>query len=186
MRSGRFAYALALATVSLGLTGCGSAKTPTATPSVTPTATPWVVVQSGNATPSPGGTYFTGTPPPALPSVSFLPTSSACANGWPDTGLVLIPMVVTPITGGFKVEWPSSYGSYYRIAAVPQGVVVGPQPTPSWKTVTAGSGCTVTATITGLTSGAPYIVWLDAPDTPRDVDGSRSLYSGKSGVVNPL
>jgi hypothetical protein len=49
-----------------------------------------------------------------------------------------------------------------------------------------GAGCTTTATITGLTSGAAYIIWLDAPDTPRRADGSRSLYSGKSGVVKPL
>ena len=32
-----------------------------------------------------------------------------------------------------------------------------------WQTVNAGSGCTVSTTITGLTSGAPYIIWLDAP-----------------------
>jgi hypothetical protein len=118
--------------------------------------------------------------------VSFLATSSACAIGWPDTGLVLIPMVVTPVSGGFKVEWPSAYGSYYRITAVPQGLVTGAQPEPTWRTVNAGAGCSVSTTITGLTSGAPYIIWLDAPDTPRDLTGSRSLYSGKSGVVKPL
>jgi len=44
----------------------------------------------------------------------------------------------------------------------------------------------VSTTLTGLTSGAPYIIWLDAPGTPRRADGSRSLYSGKSGVVKPL
>ena len=186
MRSGRYAYALALGSLSLALSGCLGTKTPTASPSETPTRTPWVVVQSGQPTPSPTGSRFTGTPPPGLPSVSFLSTSSACTIGWPDTGQVLIPMIVTPITAGFKIEWPSAYGSYYRITAVPQGLVPGPQPTPSWQTVKAASGCTTAATITGLTSGAPYIIWLDAPGTPRDIDGSRSLYSGKSGVVHPL
>jgi hypothetical protein len=43
----------------------------------------------------------------------------------------------------------------------------------------------VSATITGLTSGAAYIVWLDAPNTGRERDGTRHLYSGRSGVVYP-
>ncbi|MCU7729712.1 hypothetical protein ODJ79_38850 [Actinoplanes sp. KI2] len=181
------AFVLALAALPFGLTACGSGSTTTATgtATVTPTPTngPWVRYQSGNPTAPPGGSYFTGTPPPALPSVSFLSMGSGCAVDWPDTGQVFIPMNITPITGGFKVEWPSAYGSYYRLAAVRQLVVAGPQPSPSWQTVPAGTGCTTTATITGLTSGAPYIVWLDAPDTPRRIDGSRSLYSGRSGVL---
>ena len=53
------------------------------------------------------------------------------------------------------------------------------------QTVSTGSQCTGSATISGLQSGKPYVVWLDAPDTPRRTDGSRSLYSGRSGVVRP-
>jgi hypothetical protein len=180
------AFALALAALPLGLAGCGSTPTPTASPSPTPTSGPWVLYQSGSPTPTPRGSWFNGTPPPGLPSVSFLSTSSACAIGWPDSGQVLIPMNITPVSGGFKVEWPSAYGSYYRITAVPQALVAGPQPEPTWQTVTKGSGCTTSATISGLTSGAAYIIWLDAPDTPRQADGTRSLYSGKSGVAKPL
>jgi hypothetical protein len=177
------AFVLALAALPLGTAGCGGSPTPTAASSPTPTSGPWVLFQSGSATPAPLGSYFTGTPPAALPSVTFLSASSECAFGWPDVGQVLIPMNITPIGGGFKAEWPSAYGSYYRIAAVPQGVVAGPQPTPAWQTVPRGPGCTTSATITGLTSGKPYIIWLDAPDTPRRIDGSRSLYHGKSGVL---
>ena len=180
-------FALALAALPLCLTGCGGTPTPTASSSPTPTSGPWVLFDSGSPTPSAGGTWYTGSRPAGLPPVSFLPTASAsCAIGWPDSGQVLIPMNITPVAGGFKIEWPSAYGSYYRITAVPQGLVAGPQPEPSWQTVNAGTGCTVSTTLTGLTSGAPYIIWLDAPDTPRDVDGTRSLYSGKSGVVKPL
>jgi hypothetical protein len=146
-----------------------------------------VLFESGSPTPSARGSWYTGSRPAGLPPVSFLPTDSAsCTIGWPDSGQVLIPMNITPVAGGFKVEWPSAYGSSYRITAVPQGLVAGPQPEPSWQTVKAGAGCTVSTTIKGLKPGAPYIIWLDAPDTPRDVDGSRSLYSGKSGVVKPL
>ncbi|WP_030440650.1 hypothetical protein [Actinoplanes subtropicus] len=181
------AFVLALAALPVGLAGCGSAPMPSATSSPTPTRGPWVLFQSGSPTSTPVGPFYSGTRPAGLPSVSFLSTSSAgCAIGWPDSGEVLIPMNITPITGGFKVEWPSAYGSYYRITAVLQGLVAGAQPAPSWQTVPAGAGCTTTTTITGLTTGAPYIIWLDAPDTPRRADGSRSLYSGKSGVVKPL
>jgi len=189
MRVGGCALAVA-ALVLLG--GCGSgAGGGSASASVTPgpqaNGRPWIRVQSGSATPTAGASIFTGTPPPALPSVSFLPTSSACAIGWPnDVGQVLIPLVVTPIAGGFKVEWPPSYGSRYRLTAILQTLVSGAQPTPSWKTVTTGGGCTASATITGLKSGEPYIVWLDAPDTPRNVVNARSLYTGRSGVVRPL
>ncbi|WP_203820292.1 hypothetical protein [Paractinoplanes ferrugineus] len=169
------------------LSGCGAGPAkPAASGSPTATLAPWVRVTSGSPTAVPS-TASTFAPKSALPKVSFLPTSSACAIPWPDNvGQVLIPMVITPISRGFTVQWPAKYGSYYRITAVPQELVVGPQPEPSWQSVQAGDNCTVSATISGLTSGAPYIIWLDAPATPRDAVGSRSLYSGKSGVVKPL
>jgi hypothetical protein len=179
--------ALSGALLALALGGCGGGS-PTATASPSPNATtgPWVLFNSGSPTTTPGRNS-TFSPRSGLPPVSFLPTSSACAIAWPDNvGQVLIPMVITPIARGFTVQWPAKYGSYYRITAVPQDLVVGPQPEPSWQTVQAGGNCTVSATITGLTSGAAYIIWLDAPDTPRDAEGARSLYSGKSGVVKPL
>jgi hypothetical protein len=134
--------------------------------------------------PSTGGSYRHG-----LPAVSFLPTSSGCGVGWPDSGLVLIPMIVTPQKGALKVQWPADYGSTYRLTAVDQRLVAGPQPTPSWQTVHAATGgcpSTMTATITGLTAGVPYIVWLDAPNPPRGLDGTTGLRSGKSGIVTPL
>jgi hypothetical protein len=183
-RIGKFALGLAVAALAVG--GCSGAAKPTASPSPTPTSGPWVLFASGSPTTTPG-TNSTFSPKSVLPPVSFLPTSPGCATAWPDdVGMVLIPIVVTPISGGFTVQWPSKYGSYYRITAVEQLVDAGAQPEPSWQTVQAGGNCTVSATITGLTSGAPYIVWLDAPDTPRDVNGARSLYSGRSRVVKPL
>jgi hypothetical protein len=169
------------------LTGCG-AGSPAPEASAEPQAAekPWVVVEPGN--PSASATVKKGgSPRPGLPPVSYLPTASAgCTVPWPQDDRVLIPMVVTPIAGGFKVQWPASYGQTYRLTAVHQGLVAGAQPEPTWQTVQAGTNCTVSATITGLISGDPYIVWLDAPTTPRHLDGSRSLYSGKTGVVHPL
>ena len=69
---------------------------------------------------------------------------------------------------------------------MPQPLRAGPQPAYQWQNIAPGSGCTMTATIAGLTSGKPYIVWLDAPNTGYERDGSRHPYSGRSGVVYPL
>src|SRR5689334_16717969 len=86
---------------------------PSTEPSPAPVAVtqePWVVVAPGKATPGPG-VKKGGSPRPGLPPVSFLPTGTAgCTVPWPQSGLVLIPMVVTPVAGGFKVDWPASYG----------------------------------------------------------------------------
>lgn len=178
---------LGLAVLPFLLGACGDASSPSAGASPAPApGDAWVNVEPGNATSSPV-TKRTGTFPPALPPVSFLPTSEQCALAWnSDVGQVLIPLVVTPAARSLKVEWPARYGSVYRVAAVPQEIVSGAQPEPVWKTVNTGGGCTGSATISGLKPGAAYIVWLDAPGTPRGPDNSRSLYSGRSAVVKPL
>jgi hypothetical protein len=116
--------------------------------------------------------------------VSFLPVAPGCARTR-TVDPVLIPMTVEPGAGSLTVSWPRQYDSGYRITAVPQPLVSGEQPVHTWQTVPAGTGCTVTATITGLTSGKPYVVWLDAPDTGHQRDGTRHPYSGKSGIVYP-
>ena len=178
--------ALALAALPMVLGGCAGTGTPTtstSTPATPPM--PWVVVATGSATPSPTPSVRRSLPPSALPLLT-MPAASACPIAWPVHQQVLIPMMVTPGKASLKVQWPAWYGPNYRVAAVDQRLVSGTQPPPTWVNVTAGPGCTVTATLTGLISGNAYIVWLDAPDTPRNLDGSRSLYSGKSGVVRPL
>jgi len=179
---------LALAALPMVLGGCGGMVTPTASSSGSAPASPampWVIVATGSATPSPTPSISLSLPASGLPWTS-MPAASACAIAWPENEQVLIPMIVTPAKASLKVQWPAWYGPDYRVAAVDQRLVSGTQPPPTWVSVTAGTGCTVTATLTGLISGNPYIVWLDAPNTPRNLDGSRSLYSGKSGVVTPL
>jgi len=170
------------------LTGCGGGSaTPnaSATPGPAANGEPWVVVETGKAVAS-TPVWFTGSPPPGLPPVSYLPTTSpACEAQWPQQDAVLIPMQLTVGTGSIAVQWPNRYGNTYRVTAVPQDLVSGPQPEPNWKTITTGAECTASTTITGLDSGRAYIVWLDAPDTPRKLDGSRDLYSGKSGILIP-
>ncbi|MEV6306173.1 hypothetical protein AB0M02_42645 [Actinoplanes sp. NPDC051861] len=187
MRRTSIAIAMALLSVSLG--GCaalGLGDTPgDATADQAAAGESWIRVEEGRATPSPTPSRGKSPSPSADPTLSAPAPDPSCTRLWPRTDPVLIPVVVTAGAGSLKVEWPRQYDSGYRVTAVPQALVYGKQPEPVWQTVAAGTGCTVTATITGLTPGAAYIVWLDAPDTGYERDGTRHLYSGRSGVVYP-
>ena len=179
--------AITLATASLALGGCaalGLGGKAGETSAAAEKGTPWIQVDQGKATPSPAET--TGRPA-ATPTVSLSAPAPdpSCTRIWPRTEPVMIPVEVTPGAGSLTVEWPTGYGPDYRVTAVPQELVTGPQPEPSWQQVPAGTGCSMRTTLTGLLPGAPYIVWLDAPDTGRERDGTRHLYSGRSGVVYP-
>jgi hypothetical protein len=179
--------ALAVSASVLLLTGCGGSgggAGSSASASASPAA-PWLIYNSGNPSPSATPAISLSPSPTGLPWIP-LPSVTPCAIAWPTDEQVLIPLMVTPGVRSLTVRWPSSYGPNYRVAAVNQKLVSGAQPPPTWVNVAAGTGCTVTVTLTGLISGNPYVVWLDAPNTPRKLDNSRSLYSGRSGVVKPL
>jgi hypothetical protein len=170
---------------ALMLGGCdtpGSGRTSAPSPSP---AEPWLRYAGGGpgarTSPTPAWTRT----PATLPWTP-LPSVPPCDIDWPADERVFIPMIVTPGAGSLTVRWPSRYGPTYRVAAVDQKLVTGTQPPPAWLTVGAGPGCTTTATLTGLIPGNPYVVWLDAPDTPRGRDNSRSFYSGRSAIVRPL
>jgi hypothetical protein len=169
---------------ALGL-GPKATPAPSASPSASgpPGGPGWLVLVSGSATPSPSPS--SGTRVPALPPVSFLPVAPNCEST-SRIDQVLIPLTVTPAKGSLVVTWARQFSSNYRITAVPQPLVVGNQPANPWQNVGPAAGCTVTATIRGLTPGKPYIVWLDAPNSGHERDGTRHPYSGRSGVVYPL
>lgn len=143
----------------------------------------WVEVEPGRPTPSPA-VVRRAAPASAAPSTAPPAAAPECADR--PVGQVVIPVAVASGAGRFTVTWPR-YGSSsaYRIAAVPQELLNGEQPPVDWKPVAGGSGCTVTGTITGLSPGEPYVVWLDAPGTGHRRDGSRNPYSGASRVVYP-
>ncbi|MFC7529555.1 hypothetical protein [Actinoplanes sp. GCM10030250] len=186
MRHSRIA--ITLAAVSLSLGGCaalGLGETPGDSSAASTAGEPWMLVEAGKATPSPAPSRGRSLTPSPDPSLSAPALDPACTRIWPRTESAFIPIEVTPGAGTLKVEWPAQFDSNYRLAAVPQALISGKQPEPVWQSVAAGSGCSVTATITGLTSGKAYIVWLDAPNTGRERDGTRHLYSGRSGVVYP-
>lgn len=188
----RIAFGLTALIVPLALGGCGAlGLNGTMVPNTSTSTAPgpvgdagWVVTVTGSATPKPSPSYGTGSPSPALPPVSFLPVDPECATNWA-VDPVLIPMRITPGTGSLTVTWPHRYDSTYRITAVPQRLVSGSQPAPTWRNVAAGSGCTVTTKITGLKSGDPYVVRLDTSDSGFMRDGTRHPYSGESAVVYP-
>ncbi|MEV6347036.1 hypothetical protein [Actinoplanes sp. NPDC051851] len=177
--------AITLLGLSLVAGGCSSGSgTPSSTASPT-TGSTWSVIAQGSATPSPTPSMVSGLPAAAV-SASLPSASPTCSTQvfTRDTS-VMIALKVTVGTGSVKVEWPTQYDSDYRVAAVPQQLVSGAQPEPAWKSVAAGTGCTVSATLTGLTAGAPYIVWLEALHSGYELDGTRHLYSGRSGVIYP-
>jgi hypothetical protein len=183
---------LVLTVLPFALSGCAAfgLDSTTGTPGST-TGTPgpvsgagWLVNEDGAATPSPTPSR------PGYPAATATPTSSvnSASAGCGITqriGDVLIPVAVTPGSGSLTVTWPRQGGSNYRVVAIPQNLVSGNQPAEAWQSVAPATDCAVSTTIRGLTSGTPYVVWLDAPNTGHEVDGTRHLYSGRSGVVFP-
>ncbi len=146
----------------------------------------WIVVAQGKPTPPPPVTVGS-TPPTPLPTLKPIPTDTSCAFTWL-AGQVLIPVTVTVGSNSIDVSWPrvgSPAPTTYRVAAVPQDLVAGAQPPTEWKTVQATSGCSAKTQIGNLTSGAPYVVWLDAPDSGYQIDGTPRPRSGRSSVVYP-
>jgi hypothetical protein len=175
---------LALTVLPLVLGGCGALGLSGTPAPPAPAGSPWIVTVQGSATPSPApagvGAYRS-----LLPPVSFLPVDRSCAQNWL-VDRVEIPLQVTAAKRSLKLTWPTQYGSNYRITAVPQPLRRGSQPAYNWQNIAPSSACTMTGTITGLVSGKPYVVWLDAPNTGFERDGTRHPYSGRSGVVYPL
>ena len=142
----------------------------------------WVVVAPGSPTPTATQVGRATVSPTPAPSLS--PADPSC--GRRPTGEPLIPLTVVSGTGSLRISWPRyGAGSSYRVAAVPQRLASGAQPAVRWQQVAPGAGCAVTTTIGGLASGAPYVVWLDAPQSGHQRDGTRNLYSGRSGLVHP-
>ncbi len=76
-----------------------------------------------------------------------------------------IPPGVTPGAGSATVSWQADGHDEvqgYRVTAVGQRLVAGEQPPPPQATAAQRTDCgEVTVTLAGLTSGAPYVFWLE-------------------------
>ena len=87
-----------------------------------------------------------------------------------------VPPGVVPGAGSATVSWQADGRAAvqgYRVTAVSQQLVSGPQPEPPQVAVGQRAGCgEVTATIAGLAPGVPYVFWLE-----------EALLDGTSGVT---
>jgi hypothetical protein len=88
--------------------------------------------------------------------------------------------------GSATVSWQSDNREEvqgYRVQAVSQALVSGPQPTPVVQTVGQPGGCApVSLTITGLTSGEAYVFWLEEQVTSRTTGVTRLEQVGTSAA----
>jgi hypothetical protein len=87
-----------------------------------------------------------------------------------------VPPGVVPGAGSATVSWQADGRAAvqgYRVTAVSQQLVSGPQPAPPQVAVGQRADCgEVTATLAGLAPGVPYVFWLE-----------EALLDGTSGVT---
>ncbi|GAA0794196.1 hypothetical protein Sya03_31870 [Spirilliplanes yamanashiensis] len=195
VRSTRTALLGALAALPLLLSGCdtsmitgkdGAADTVVAEGSASPEDS-WILFEKGRAAATPKPSATAKPSPTPTPSFSPLPEDTVCAFDWL-AGQVLLPVNTEVGAGSIRASWPrvgEPPPDSFRITAVPQDNVSGVQPELEWQTVTVTSGCSASGTITGLRPGRPYIVWVDAPESGYQLDGTPRPRSGRSGVVYP-
>ena len=115
---------------------------------------------------------------------AYTPRPDPC--GGMTTPRRIVPGVV-PGPGSASLDWmpddrPEVVG--YRVQAVSQQLVGGEQPAPVVQTVAQVTGCApVTATITGLTAGTPYVFWLEEQVTSASTGVTRTVQVGATGAV---
>jgi hypothetical protein len=183
-----------------------AAATPTPTPAATPTPTlaaaqgvdtlddvatasslASVAAEGGLAIPQPPRPHqivimpnaAIGTPP------GYKQRPDACGGGG-TTPRRMVPGVV-PGARTATLDWmadsrPEVLG--YRVQAVSQRLVGGQQPAPVMQTVAQPDGCVpVSVTITGLTSGVPYVFWLEEQVTSSSTGVTRLVQVGTTSAV---
>ncbi|HWS32364.1 MAG TPA: fibronectin type III domain-containing protein [Actinoplanes sp.] len=192
--------ALALAVLPVLLAGCSSSSSSDAEKnggSAQSTGNPgrnWILFDQGSVSPVPSTTYGTASPTPS----TALPTLSGGSSPRPTpsptcTPLEHIPLInglgVVPSSTSAVITWYNQGGSDlidYRITAQSQILISGAQKELGW-TKSAPKKCGyVSATISGLTPGTPYIFTVDMVRT-RDslqLDGVQTSTIGRSRVVS--
>jgi hypothetical protein len=120
-----------------------------------------------------------GTPP------TFSRRPDACGGG-ATAPRRMAPGVVAG-AGSATLDWmadgrPEVLG--YRVQAVSQRLVAGEQPAAVVQSAAQPAGCVpVTVTITGLTSGVPYVFWLEEQVTSASTGVTRLVQVGTSEAV---
>jgi hypothetical protein len=198
MRGSRWPRRLALLVVAAGLpaalAGC-STPAGSAADATRPPGDSWLLVEEGDPQPSTSTRPNAARPRPT-PSVSFLPLPTPRPTGTvpPDctqfqrqgqiNGLTAVPGVRSA-----AVSWYNPANSTlvkYRLTAMPQHLTGGAQEPLVWREIAPDKICgTMTVTLTGLDSGKPYVLSLDAVMTRMVGDGDVGSTVSRSGVVYP-
>ncbi|SDD20700.1 hypothetical protein SAMN05660690_3639 [Geodermatophilus telluris] len=117
-------------------------------------------------------------PTPLVPRGVPLETTPPPAQCGGYGSLRQVPPGVVPGTGSATVSWQADGRAVvqgYRVTAVSQQLVSGPQPAPPQVTVGQRGDCgEVTATMAGLTGGVPYVFWLE--ELVLDADTGVTAY----------
>jgi hypothetical protein len=197
----RLVLFVAVIAVPALLAGCSmipgwSTQTPgTAAEATTPPGDSWLVVTGG--TPQPSTSTRTGVAQPTPTAGSgFLPLPSPSPTGTagPDCTQFQRQGQINGLTavagpGSATVSWYNPANANlvkYRLAAMPQHLIGGAQKPLVWREFTPGEICGImTATITGLDAGMPYIMSLDAVVIRMVGDGDVGSTVSRSGVVYP-
>ena len=122
-----------------------------------------------------------GVPHGVIPETD--PPPSACGGyGNPRQ----IPPGVVPGVASATISWQadgSAAVQRYRVQAVSQRLVPGVQPEPPFLIAAQPAGCLpVTVTFGGLTSGVPYVFWLEE-EVPDSLGVLRWVQVGTSSAV---
>jgi fibronectin type III domain protein len=206
-RRGRRAGLLLCAAAVVLLPACTPAASPVEVAAATAAAPriPWT-----DSAPRPGTGYpdlplaapaTGGMPvpqPPRPTGVHRLPTARAAVGTAPSLtprtpscgGFVAPHRIgpgVQPGAGSATVSWMAGGRAEvqgYRISAVSQLLVSGSQPAPRSVTVASPAGCApVTATVTGLVPGTPYVFWLEEQTVDPVTTVVRFVQVGTSDAV---
>nr|WP_221377865.1 fibronectin type III domain-containing protein [Actinoplanes polyasparticus] len=178
----------------LVLAGCGSGdKASTAEDGAGGKS--WVVVNTGSATPSAVPSRGTGTRSPLpsgflpLPTATAKPTVAGTSTCPPVKGNVINGADATAGATSGTVTWYDPATSdivEYRITAISQDAMLGPQRDVGWTVVTPGATCGYrTATVTGLNRDTRYVFSVDMVTSRRvqGNDGTVAATVARSRVV---
>lgn len=199
MRTRRRTAVLVAGSALAALSGCSAIGLSTSADGSTDAATgatsnskSWTLVSAGARTPTPGA--IAGYSPSPTPTFKLVPLPTASPSGSATGGCSgsqplgrLAGLDVTPATTSARVTWPDIGDPtlvQYRLTAIAQDIVGGSQADLTWVEVEPTTRCaTLTATISGLTSGRPYIFSLDAVLKNYNSDGNRTSTIARSLVV---
>jgi hypothetical protein len=130
------------------------------------------------------GTFTVPRPVPHGVLPTYVPRPAAC--GGFTSPKQMTPGAVAGV-GSATVSWQADNRTEvvgYRVQAVDQVLVTGTQPAPVQQTVAQPAGCiAVTATVGGLTSGDPYVFWLEEQVTDATTGVTRFVQVGTSDPV---